>query len=184
MPGRDSSEHRSHDSAPASAGRTAFYRLRRVTATQQPATGGGAVGKLRSSQAEVLAATLLCVLLGLMADLMKQARESQDRTEVLLAQLEHARSADTGCGDRQTRSDRARAARCAGALDVWRGDPAAGRADARPAEQASPQIRAAIDGASELVKDGLANARQVVGALRGEQLPGSRSSTRWLTASA
>jgi hypothetical protein len=91
---------------------------------------------------------------------------------VLLAQLEHARSADTGRGDRQTRSDRARAARRAGALDVWRGDPAAGRADARPAEQASPQIRAAIDRASELVKDGLANARQVVGALRGEQLPG------------
>jgi signal transduction histidine kinase len=35
-----------------------------------------------------------------------------------------------------------------------------------------PPIRNAIDRAGELVKDGLANARQAVGALRGEQLPG------------
>ncbi len=33
-------------------------------------------------------------------------------------------------------------------------------------------MRAAIDRAGELVKDGLANARQAVGALRGEELPG------------
>ncbi len=36
----------------------------------------------------------------------------------------------------------------------------------------APQVRAAIDRAGELVKDGLANARQAVGALRGEELPG------------
>ncbi len=39
-------------------------------------------------------------------------------------------------------------------------------------EQASPQVRAAIERAGELVRDGLANARQAVGALRGEELPG------------
>jgi signal transduction histidine kinase len=39
-------------------------------------------------------------------------------------------------------------------------------------EQAAPPIRNAIDRAGELVKDGLANARQAVGALRGEELPG------------
>ena len=33
-------------------------------------------------------------------------------------------------------------------------------------------MRDAIDRAGELVKDGLANARQAVGALRGERLPG------------
>ncbi len=39
-------------------------------------------------------------------------------------------------------------------------------------EQATRQIREAIDRAGELVKDGLADARQAVGALRGERLPG------------
>jgi signal transduction histidine kinase len=39
-------------------------------------------------------------------------------------------------------------------------------------EQAPPQVRVALDRASVLVKDGLASARQAVGALRGEELPG------------
>ena len=39
-------------------------------------------------------------------------------------------------------------------------------------EQSGEQMRGAIDRASELVKDGLADARQAVGALRGEELPG------------
>ena len=39
-------------------------------------------------------------------------------------------------------------------------------------EQASPQVRAAIERAAELVREGLASARQAVGALRGEELPG------------
>jgi signal transduction histidine kinase len=37
---------------------------------------------------------------------------------------------------------------------------------------AEPTVQAAIDRASVLVKDGLASARQAVGALRGDQLPG------------
>ena len=45
-------------------------------------------------------------------------------------------------------------------------------------------MREAIDRAGELVKDGLADARQAVGALRGDQLPGVASSSRWSTASA
>ena len=43
----------------------------------------------------VLASTLLCVMFGLIAYFLKQARESQDRTEVLLAQLEDAREEQT-----------------------------------------------------------------------------------------
>ena len=39
-------------------------------------------------------------------------------------------------------------------------------------EQATTKMREAIDRAGELVKDGLADARQAVGALRGERLPG------------
>ena len=39
-------------------------------------------------------------------------------------------------------------------------------------QQASAEVRAAIDRAGELVKDGLASARQAVGALRGDDLPG------------
>ena len=39
-------------------------------------------------------------------------------------------------------------------------------------EQAKPQLTAAIDRASELVKTGLMNAREAVGALRGDALPG------------
>src|SRR5581483_2230854 len=48
------------------------------------AVGGG-------SAAAVLAATLLCALLALVAYFIKQARASQTRTELLLAQLEDAR---------------------------------------------------------------------------------------------
>lgn len=125
-----------------------------------------------SSSAAVLAATLLCVLLGLMAHFMKQSRESQDRTEVLLAQLEDAR-------DEQTRAAAiAERGRIASELHDVLAHSLSGAAiqlqGARvlaEREQARPQMRAAIDRASELVKDGLTNARQAVGALRGEELP-------------
>jgi signal transduction histidine kinase len=125
-----------------------------------------------SSQAAVLAGTLLCVLLGLMAYFMKQARESQDRTEVLLAQLEDAR-------EEQTRAAAiAERGRIASELHDVLAHSLSGAAiqlqGARmlaEREEAGPGVRAAIDRASELVKDGLANARQAVGALRGDDLP-------------
>jgi signal transduction histidine kinase len=126
-----------------------------------------------SSSAAVLAATLLCALLGLIAHFMKQARDSQDRTEVLLAQLEDAR-------DEQTRAAAvAERGRIASELHDVLAHSLSGAAiqlqGARmlaEREQAGPQMRATIDRASGLVKDGLANARQAVGALRGEELPG------------
>jgi signal transduction histidine kinase len=125
-----------------------------------------------TSSAAVLAATLLCVLLGLMAHFMKQARESQDRTELLLAQLEDAR-------DEQARAAAiAERGRIAGELhDVLAHSLSAAAIQLQGArklaehEQARPQTRDAIDRASALVKDGLAAARQAVGALRGEELP-------------
>jgi signal transduction histidine kinase len=39
-------------------------------------------------------------------------------------------------------------------------------------EQSGPQVAAAIERAAELVREGLTSARQAVGALRGEELPG------------
>ena len=55
-----------------------------------------------SSSAAVVAALLLCALLGFMAYFVKQARASQDRTELLLAQLEDAR--EVSCGPRRSGS--------------------------------------------------------------------------------
>jgi signal transduction histidine kinase len=120
----------------------------------------------------VLATTLLCVLLGLTAHFVKQARESQDRTELLLAQLQDAR-------EEQARAAAiAERGRIASELhDVLAHSLSAAAIQLQGArklaehEQAPSQTREAIDRASELVKDGLANARQAVGALRGEELP-------------
>ena len=126
-----------------------------------------------SSSSAVLASTLLCALLGLIAYFLKQARESQDRTEVLLAQLEDAR-------EEQTRAAAiAERGRIASELHDVLAHSLSGAAiqlqGARllaEREQATTKMREAIDRAGELVKDGLADARQAVGALRGERLPG------------
>jgi signal transduction histidine kinase len=126
-----------------------------------------------SSGTAIFAATLLCVLLGLIAGFMRQARESQDRSEVLMAELEDAR-------EEQTRAAAiAERGRIASELHDVLAHSLSGAAiqlqGARmlaDRERAEEPMRVAIDRASELVKDGLANARQAVGALRGEELPG------------
>ena len=130
------------------------------------ALGGG-------SSAAVLATTLLCALLGLVAYFLKQARDSQDRTEVLLAQLEDAR-------EEQARAAAiAERGRIAGELHDVLAHSLSGAAiqlqGARmlaERDQSEHQLREAIERASELVKDGLTDARQAVGALRGDELPG------------
>ena len=86
-----------------------------------------AVGAGESSVG-VIATTLLCALLGLMAYFNRQARESQDRTEVLLAELEDARAEQTRAAAlRRAREDRQRAARRARPRPLGGGDPARGR---------------------------------------------------------
>jgi signal transduction histidine kinase len=126
-----------------------------------------------SSSAALLAATLFSALLGLVAYFLKQARASQDRTELLLAQLEDAREEQTRAaaiaerGRIATELHDVLAHSLSGAAIQLQG---ARKLAER--EQATPQMRAAIDRTSQLVKDGLANARQAVGALRGEELPG------------
>jgi signal transduction histidine kinase len=64
-------------------------RRRRERARERP--GRAAAALSGTSSAGVLATTLLCALLGLIAHFVKQARASQEHTEVLLAQLEDAR---------------------------------------------------------------------------------------------
>jgi signal transduction histidine kinase len=121
----------------------------------------------------VVANVLLCALLGLVAYFISQARESQERTEVLMAQLEDAR-------DEQARvaavAERGRIA--AELHDVLAHSLSGASIQLQGARmlaersEAKPDMRAAIERASELVKDGLANARVAVGALRGDELPG------------
>jgi signal transduction histidine kinase len=132
-----------------------------------------AAGLSGTSSAGVLATTLLCALLGLIAHFMKQARESQERTEVLLAQLEDAR-------DEQARAaavaERGRIASelhdvlahslSGAAIQLQGARMLAERADTEP------RMRAAIDRSIDLVREGLASAREAVGALRGDDLRG------------
>jgi signal transduction histidine kinase len=121
----------------------------------------------------VAASGLLSVLLGLTAYFIKQARASQDRTELLLAELEDAREEQL---EAATLTERAR---IAGELHDVLAHSLSGAAiqlqGARKLAErdgATGEIRDAIDRAAGLVRDGLASAREAVGALRGEALPG------------
>jgi signal transduction histidine kinase len=126
-----------------------------------------------SSSSSVAAEVLLTVLLGVVAQFLRRSRDSQDQTELLMAELEDAR-------DEQARTAAiAERGRIAGELHDVLAHSLSGAAiqlqGARKLaerERTSPQMRAAINRAGELVRDGLTNARQAVGALRGEELPG------------
>ena len=125
-----------------------------------------------ASFAGVAAGTLVTVLLAVVAQFLKQSRESQDQTEILLARLEDAR-------DEQARAAAiAERGRIAGELHDVLAHSLSGAAiqlqGARKLsdrERAAPALSETIDRASELVRAGLANARQAVGALRGDALP-------------
>ncbi len=125
-----------------------------------------------SSAAGVTATMLLCALLALIAYFIQQARNSQEQTEVLMAQLEDAR-------DEQARAAAvAERGRIASELHDVLAHSLSGAAiqlqGARKLGErhgTEPQVRAAIDRASELVRDGLTQARSAVGALRGDALP-------------
>jgi signal transduction histidine kinase len=126
------------------------------------------------SSAGVVATALLCALLGVTAHLIRQARASQDTTELLLAELEDAREEQLESAAIVERG------RIASELHDVLAHTLSGAAiqlqGARKLaerQQASAEVRASIDRAGELVRDGLANARQAVGALRGEDLRGA-----------
>jgi signal transduction histidine kinase len=161
------------------AGVAVFMAITRLPFKAGVAMGGavtlalGAVTAIAGNSASAVAAgTLVTVLLGVVAQFLKQSRESQDRTEILLAQLEDARdeharaAAITERGRIASELHDVLAHSLSGAAIQLQG--ARKLADR---EHAQPPLSDTIDRASELVKDGLVNARQAVGALRGDALP-------------
>ncbi|MBV8430512.1 MAG: hypothetical protein JO244_05085, partial [Solirubrobacterales bacterium] len=125
-----------------------------------------------ASTGSVLATILLCALLALIARFLRQSRESQARTEVLLARLEDAQEEQTKTATIAERN------RIAGELHDVLAHSLSGAAiqlqGARmlaERERATGPLRDALENASDLVKNGLAEARQAVGALRGAELP-------------
>jgi signal transduction histidine kinase len=161
------------------AGAAVFMAITRLPFKAAVSVGGAmaiALGVVTAaaggSSSAVAAGMLETVLLGVVAQFLKQSREGQDRTEILLAQLEDAR-------DEQARAAAiAERGRIAGELHDVLAHALSGAAiqlqGARKLaerEHAQPPLSDAIDRASELVKAGLANARQAVGTLRGDALP-------------
>jgi signal transduction histidine kinase len=119
-----------------------------------------------------ISATLLCVLLAVTGQFIRRSRDSQDRTEMLMAQLQDAQEAEAAAAALAERS------RIAGELHDVLAHALSGLAiqlqGARKLagkESASEDLRAAIARSAELAKEGLADARQAVGALRGDRLP-------------
>jgi signal transduction histidine kinase len=118
-----------------------------------------------------ITATLLCLLLAVTGQFIRRGRESQDHAELLLAQLQDAREGEAAAAARAERS------RIAGELHDVLAHSLSGLAiqlqGARKLaarEAASEGLRVAIERSAELTKSGLADARQAVGALRGERL--------------
>jgi signal transduction histidine kinase len=119
-----------------------------------------------------LYAVLLCLLLAVTGQFIRRGRESQDRTEMLMAQLEDAREAEAAAAALAERS------RIAGELHDVLAHALSGLAiqlqGARKLagrESASAGLRGALERSAELAREGLTNARQAVGALRGDPLP-------------
>jgi signal transduction histidine kinase len=120
----------------------------------------------------VLYAVLLCLLLAVTGQFIRRGRESQDHTELLMAQLQDAREAEAAAAALAERS------RIAGELHDVLAHALSGLAiqlqGARKLaerESASAGLRGALERSAELSREGLADARQAVGALRGDRLP-------------
>ena len=131
-----------------------------IVLTQQPAAQSA------------LAATLLCLLLAVTGQFIRRGRESQDRTELLMAELQDAREAEAAAAALAERS------RIAGELHDVLAHALSGLAiqlqGARKLadrEAASDALRSALQRSADLAREGLADARQAVGALRGDRLP-------------
>jgi signal transduction histidine kinase len=131
-----------------------------------------AVGLTTHSAAQAITATLVCLLLAVIGQFLRRGRESQDRTELLMAQLQDAREGEAAAAALAERS------RIAGELHDVLAHSLSGLAiqlqGARKLadrEGASTGLRATIERSAELAKAGLADAKQAVGALRGDRLP-------------
>ena len=119
-----------------------------------------------------IAVTLLCLLLAVTGRFIRHSRQSQDQTELLMAQLQDARDAEAVAAALAERS------RIAGELHDVLAHALSGLAiqlqgarKVADAEGASAGLREAIGRSAELAREGLTQARQAVGALRGGRLP-------------
>ena len=133
---------------------------------------GVALAVLQPAAQSAVTAVLLCLLLAVTGQFIRLGRESQDRTGLLLAQLQDAREAEAAAAALAGRS------RIAGELHEVLAHSLSGLAiqlqgvrKLAGREAVSEALRAAIDRSAELTKAGLTDARQAVSALRGEQLP-------------
>jgi signal transduction histidine kinase len=115
---------------------------------------------------------LFCAVLGVMAWSMRQAGRASDRAELLLAQLEDAREAEAQAVALAERTRIAQElhdvlAQSLSGLAIQM--EAARRLARRP--EVDDNLRELIDRSGKLVKEGLADARRAVGALRGDEVP-------------
>lgn len=124
------------------------------------------------SPSAVVAVLLLTSLLGVVAYLVRQSRQSLTATELLLAQLADARDAQAATA---VVAERGRiAAELHDVLAHTLSGAALQLQGARllaERQHSSPSLTEAITRASRLVADGLVNARQAVQTLRGADLP-------------
>jgi signal transduction histidine kinase len=120
-----------------------------------------------AGSADIAASALLCAVLGITGALLRRYRLSREGTELLLAELEDVRDEQARAAAAEERAIIARelhdvlAHSLSGlSIQLEMVRKLAGKVEA-PAE-----LRAAIDGAADLAKQGLAGARDAVGALR------------------
>jgi signal transduction histidine kinase len=152
----------------------------RLPAGPAAAVGGAVTAALAAAVAltqrpaaqPVIAVTLFCLLLAVTGRFIRRSRESQDQTELLMAQLQDAREAEAAAAALAERG------RIAGELHDVLAHALSGLAiqlqaarKLAAAEGASAGLRAAIGRSADLAKEGLTQARQAVGALRGDRIP-------------
>jgi signal transduction histidine kinase len=128
--------------------------------------------------ASISASTLLCAVLGVTGALLRRYRLSQDRTELLLAELQEARDDQARAAAAEERSTIARELH-----DVLAHSLSGLSIQLEMARKlasttgAAPELRSALDGAAGLAKQGVVEAREAVSSLRRddnlgpEQLP-------------
>jgi signal transduction histidine kinase len=137
-----------------------------------PVTIGLGVVIGRAADAQTLAASVfLCIVLGAVGALARQARHNQDRTELLLAELEEARDEQARAAALAERSSIARElhdvlAQSLSGLSIQ----LEGARKLASSEGVSADLRAVIDSSATLAKQGLVEARSAVGVLR-EEVP-------------
>jgi signal transduction histidine kinase len=121
----------------------------------------------RIGAAAIAASVLLCAVLGLTGALLRRYRLNQEATELLLARLEDARDDQARAAAVEERASIARdlhdvLAHSLSGLSIQLEMVRKLAANV----EAPTELRTAIDGAANLAKQGLAEARDAVGALR------------------